>query len=302
MAEVNKYKFSKFKRMLKRITSRILGKDTGEQVQNIDSLMKVVLASKAPHIFYSYLEMQKQSSSKQITDKFDKSKEFLPSDKDIWIFGYGSLVWKADFPYIAKLAGFITGYERKFYQNSIDHRGVPTFPGRVVTLIPSKSESRVYGVAYRIAESNVEEVLKHLDYREKNGYDRCSLEFHIYSAEKTGTTVNVIMYVANSDNESFAGHISDENQIAQQIYLAVGPSGFNREYVYNLQYAMSSLFPGIEDHHLHNLVTLLRSFEKKDQDALEECMSSIEKLLGSNSDNVEHEIVCLLLNFVGQNK
>ncbi|KAL5277241.1 CHAC2 family protein [Megaselia abdita] len=288
--------------MLNRITSRILEKDIVKDIHNVDSLMKTVLATKAPHLYYSYLQMQ-NASPKTSIDKFDKSKVLLPSEKDIWIFGYGSLVWKADFPYIAKLPGFITGYERKFYQNSIDHRGVPTFPGRVVTLVPTKDESsRVYGVAYRIAESNKDEVLKHLDYREKNGYDRCSLKFNVFDVN---STVNVIMYVANSDNDSFAGHISNENEIAEQIYRAVGPSGFNREYVYNLEEAMTSLFPGVEDHHLHNLVRLLRNFEVKDKEAIEKCISHMEQLTvdyGVNSEVLENEIVCLLLTFIERNK
>lgn len=290
--------------MFSRIASKVLEKEIGGDVQNIDELLKVVLAVKSPHLYYSYLKTSQNSapiSSKQINYGNCEL-----TDDDIWIFGYGSLVWKADFPHIAKLPGFITGYERKFYQNSIDHRGIPTFPGRVVTLIPNKNEgSRVYGVAYRIAASKAAEVLKHLDYREKNGYDRCSLEFNIYDATP-GTTVNVIMYVANSENESFAGHISNENEIAQQIYLAVGPSGFNRDYVYNLEEAMLSLFPGVEDQHLHSLVTILRNFEEKDKHALEECSSSIEKLVatatGSNTELVENEIACLLLDFIGRNK
>lgn len=42
---------------------------------------------------------------------------------NLWIFGYGSLVWKPDFPYKRSKVGHITGYKRRFWHGDDFHRG-----------------------------------------------------------------------------------------------------------------------------------------------------------------------------------
>ncbi|GBP82127.1 Putative glutathione-specific gamma-glutamylcyclotransferase 2 [Eumeta japonica] len=177
----------------------------------------------------------------------------------MWIFGYGSLTWKVDFLYEKKLVGYITGYNRRFYQHSVDHRGIPEKPGRVVTLIPSNdAKSKVWGIAYKIPNEHINEVTSHLDFREKNGYSKQIVTFH--PADKSIQPFSLIIYVATEENESFAGPDSIEN-IAKQIISCHGPSGSNKEYVYNLAKAMRDIAPNIEDEHLFSIEEAVRKID-----------------------------------------
>ncbi|CAH1635996.1 unnamed protein product [Spodoptera littoralis] len=176
----------------------------------------------------------------------------------MWIFGYGSLVWKADFKFEYKVVGYIKGYLRRFYQHSIDHRGVPEKPGRVVTLIQSNDpNSKVWGVAYKIRSEDAAQVSQHLDFREKNGYSKKTVTFH---PKDNIEPFQLTLYVATEDNESYAGEASIE-EIAKQVLSCQGPSGTNKEYLYNLAAAMRELAPDVEDDHLFSLEAAVRRLD-----------------------------------------
>ena len=53
----------------------------------------------------------------------------------LWIFGYGSLCWKTEFPHVEKCTGRVRGLTRYFAQRSQDHRGTPAAPGLVATVV-----------------------------------------------------------------------------------------------------------------------------------------------------------------------
>ncbi|CAH1155750.1 unnamed protein product [Phaedon cochleariae] len=177
----------------------------------------------------------------------------------MWVFGYGSLIWKVDFPYEVKILGYIKGFTRKFYQYSTDHRGTPENPGRVVTLLPAENNSRVYGIAYKIPNSDIEQVVNHLDYREKGGYERQSIIFH--PIDENEKPFEITIYLASLDNFNYAGP-ADLKDIAEQILRSNGPSGPNIDYVSNLAESMRTLFPYVHDEHLFELEKILIELKK----------------------------------------
>ena len=166
-------------------------------------------------------------------------------DEPTWVFAYGSLIFRIDFPYLQRKRACIEGWQRRFWQGSHDHRGTPEAPGRVVTLIAAPG-ARCAGMAYQVAP----QVFAHLDYREKNGYERHPVTLTLEDDE----CVAGLVYIAPVDNFAYLGPAPDE-VMARQIAMAVGPSGANSDYLRELAAALRAL--DIHDPHVFTLERLL---------------------------------------------
>ncbi|MEX2453520.1 MAG: gamma-glutamylcyclotransferase [Rhodospirillaceae bacterium] len=166
---------------------------------------------------------------------------------DIWVFGYGSLVWRPDFPFADARPATVGGWARRFWQGSTDHRGVPEAPGRVVTLVPDAG-AVCWGRAYLIAGEGRDEVISHLDYREKGGYSLhdVDIRFPRHSAEAAAG----LIYIAGPGNPNWLGD-APLDEIAQQVARSRGPSGHNVEYVVELARALRAI--GADDGHVFAL-------------------------------------------------
>ena len=106
----------------------------------------------------------------------------------LWLFGYGSLIWRPDIEYIDRRPARVQGWSRRFWQGSHDHRGMPD-----AHRPRSHPDSRTIaascdGMAYLVDREVAEETFSQLDHREKNGYQRhqVTLEFHRTERGKHG--------------------------------------------------------------------------------------------------------------------
>jgi len=162
-----------------------------------------------------------------------------------WLFGYGSLIWRQDFPFVEARRAHISGWERRFWQGSHDHRGVAADPGRVVTLVEAPGEC-CYGRAFSIEP----EVFEHLDHREKNGYERHLVDVFFDNGQAPG-----VVYIASTNNFAFLGD-APADEIAAQISRCAGPSGTNLDYVLELAQALRRL--DISDPHVFEVESLVR--------------------------------------------
>jgi len=186
----------------------------------------------------------------------------------VYLFGYGSLMWRPGFTYTKKFNAYIKGWKRVFYQGSTDHRGTPEAPGRVVTLIKQPEETKdteewiTWGTVYAISDDEALATLKNLDYREKGGYERHELDIYLDEDESSPSYGKAIVYLATTENEEYLGEDTIEN-IAQHIFRSIGPSGRNIDYLLKLANSLHEM--GVVDQHVFDIEKIVLELMEKHQ-------------------------------------
>ncbi len=176
----------------------------------------------------------------------------LPLDADghLYVFAYGSLIWRPGFPHLGHEPALLRGYHRRFCLWSRHYRGTPEVPGLVLGL---DRGGACRGVAFRVAREAAPEVLDYLESREnpngENVYHRRLLKLSLAS----GREVRGISYVADRSHPAYCRPC--EQSTAATIARGAGKTGTNREYLENTARQLAAL--GLADRRLERLMRLI---------------------------------------------
>lgn len=182
------------------------------------------------------------------------------SDGGFWVFGYGSLMWRPGFEYLARRKARLKGYRRAFSLRSVRYRGTPEAPGLVLGL-DWDPNAVCTGMAFRVCPTRADAVRTYLAERElvTRSYFEVLYPVTLLSdGNGPDETVDAICYILDRTHPQYCGGLSLDEQ-ARIIARSAGPAGTNRDYLHNTVAHLAEL--GVEDGDLATLDRLVRSLE-----------------------------------------
>lgn len=173
--------------------------------------------------------------------------------EDLWVFGYGSLMWDPGFPVAERSPALLHGYHRRFCIQSRRYRGTPEQPGLVLGLDRGGS---CRGIALRAAAADAARVAAYLWEREMDSYAYRPrrLPARLLGGPKSDRTVTVCTFVVDRDNPQYCQD-HDLAHMAERIRGCKGQRGSNADYLINTVTHLDEL--GINDGPLHRLLALV---------------------------------------------
>lgn len=172
-------------------------------------------------------------------------------NSELWVFGYGSLMWRPGFDYVERVPARLIGLHRSLCVYSHVHRGTPERPGLVLGL---DRGGACRGIAYRVAAEKRGATIAYL--REREQVTSVYLEvFRRVTLERPGgPAVRAVTYVVDRGHTQYAGRLSLDQQL-HIVRQGHGQSGANPDYVKNTVQSIED--QGFRDAGLHWLAARL---------------------------------------------
>lgn len=185
----------------------------------------------------------------ELTPGLDRFLAARPASADaLWVFGYGSLIWRPEFAVAESRIGTVRGFHRRFCLLQRRFRGSPGRPGLVLAL---DRGGVCKGVAFRLDGADAAATLMPVWRREMrgNGYEGRWLR-----VETAAGPIQAVAFVANRASDRYTGRLA-EAAIADRIASGCGHLGPNADYLLHTAAACAEI--GIHDRHLWALQALV---------------------------------------------
>jgi glutathione-specific gamma-glutamylcyclotransferase len=148
---------------------------------------------------------------------------------ELWVFGYGSLMWRPGFPFETQAPGLLKGAHRALCIYSVLHRGTHEQPGLVLGL-DRGGDCR--GVVFRVTPGAEQDTIAYLREREQVTDVYLEAYRNVRLVDGSGLTVKALTYLADPTHSQYAGRLSLDEQF-RIVRSCRGHAGANIEYVLN---------------------------------------------------------------------
>ena len=152
---------------------------------------------------------------------------FEHADADLWVFGYGSLMWRPGFEHLERASARLIGLHRALCVYSFVHRGTPERPGLVLGL---DIGGACRGIVYRVARARRAETIAYLRAREQVTMVYREAWRDVIVAGESERRVRALVYMVDRGHPQYAGRLDLERQL-HHVRQGHGNSGANRDYV-----------------------------------------------------------------------
>jgi cation transport protein ChaC len=179
-------------------------------------------------------------------DLIESRRVKLQPGAEFRVFGYGSLMWRPDFPYIDIVPASLHGYHRAFCIHSTHYRGTRERPGLVLGL---DRGGMCHGRMFRVKPEHAQATADALHARElvTGVYEPRWVKLRL----ENGRIATALTYVADRNHPQYAGKL-EVAEMARRIRRAIGKTGSNVEYLRNTVRHLEEM--GIHEGILHRVL------------------------------------------------